>query len=192
MGDQREKPSFQISDRRFWVEDEDVIDKAQEPGQRYPSFVEELKSRTELAESRLRQKIADLEKENEAYRQRQRKAFERRNRQQQLEMVRDLLEVADNLERALSADDQDDSKALAEGVRLNLELFLSKLQHRGIEPLSLEGELFDPHQAEAVGMVEVDDPASDQVVVETLQRGYRWDGELVRPARVRVGRFNPA
>ncbi len=192
MAEQKQKPSFQISDRRFWVEDEDAVDKAQAPGQRYPSFVEELKSRTELAESRLRQKIADLEKENEAFRRRQRKEIERRNRQQQLEMVRDLLEVVDNLERALQADDQNNSKALAEGIRLNLELFLSKLQHRGIEPLDLEGKPFDPHQAEAVGMVEVDDPSSDQVVVETIQRGYRWDGELVRPARVRVGRFNPS
>ncbi len=185
-----EQPTFQVSDRRFWAQDESLIERAPEPQTRYPTFVEELKARTELAEQKLREKIEKLDRENEEFRARFRKEAEKRAERQTFQILRGFLEVIDNLDRALEAARQtSDIAALQEGVQLSVSLFLSKLKAAGIEPLELEGQPYDPNQAEAVGAVEVADPDQDQTVQEVVQRGYRWGDQLLRPARVRVGQF---
>ena len=48
---------------------------------------------------------------------------------------------------------------------------------------------FDPHEAEAVGVVAVDDPDLDQHIIEVVQRGFRWGEQVLRPARVRTGQY---
>ena len=163
-----------MNDRRFWVLDESAEDKASMPTRKYPSLVEELKARTELAEQKLKEKIEKLDQENEAFRVRLSKDMDRRMEQEKLELFSNFLELIDNLERALKAAHQNPSfEALEEGVLLNLELFLSKLKSLGIEPMELLHQPFDPHEAEAVGVVAVDDPNLDQHVVEIVQRGFR-------------------
>ena len=192
------KSDFQITDRRFWVQDESAIDKASLPDQQYPSFVEELKARTELAEQKLREKVAKLEEENEAFRTRLIKETERQLEREKPRLFQGLLEVLDNFERALqvaqetSAEERVRLEGLREGVQLNLELFLSKLKAAGIEPLEVLNEPFDPRQAEAVGIQSVEDPALDQHVVEVVQQGFRCGDVLLRPAKVRVGQYAPS
>ena len=116
--------------------------------------------------------------------------MDRRMEQEKLELFSNFLELIDNLERALKAAHQNLSfEALEEGVQLNLELFLSKLKSLGIEPMELLHQPFDPHEAEAVGVVAVDDPNLDQHVVEIVQRGFRWGEQVLRPARVRTGQY---
>ncbi len=179
-----------MNDRRFWVQDESAEDNASIPTRKYPTLVEELKARTELAEQKLREKIEQLDQENEAFRLRLSKDMDRRMEQEKLELVSDFLEVIDNLERALKAAHQTLSfEALKEGAQLNLDLFLSKLKSLGIEPMELLHQPFDPHEAEAVGVVAVDDPDLDQYVVEVVQRGFRWGEQVVRPGRVRTGQY---
>ncbi len=181
---------FQVSDRRFWAHDEQAIDRAAPPPERLPSYIEQLKARTEAAEAKLEEKLAQLESENEAFRARLRRDMENRAQQQTLRAVEGLLEVVDNLERALeAAEAAGDSGALVEGVRLNLQLFLEKLKAAGIEPLELVGQAYDPHLAEAVGAIPVDDPKQDQTVVEVVQKGFSSGDQLLRPARVRVGQY---
>lgn len=188
MGEDEKK--LQVHDRRFWVQDESAEEKASVPERQYPSLVEELKARTELAEQKLREKIANLDEENEAFRIRLSKEMERRLEQEKLELFSEFLELIDNFERALKADqDTLDLEALKEGVQLNLELFLSKLKALGIESMDLLHKPFDPHEAEAVGVVAVDDPALDQHVVEIVRRGFRWGEKILRPARVRTGHY---
>lgn len=192
MDKDKTAPEFQVSDRRFWVRDEALLDAAQEPKKRYPTYVEELKARTELAEKKLQDRLEELDRENEAFRARFRKAAARRAEQQQMEMLRGLLEVIDNLERALRAASADpDPHALKEGVDLSLRLFLSKLEAEGIEPIPLHGKTFDPRVAEAVGAEAVEDPALDQTVREVVEQGYQWRDQLLRPARVVVGQYTP-
>lgn len=181
---------FQVSDRRFWVHDEQAVDRAAPPSERLPSYIEQLKARTEAAEAKLEEKLAQLETENEAFRARLRRDMENRAQQETLRALEGLLEVVDNLERALeAAESAGDSGALLEGVRLNLRLFLEKLKAAGIEPLELKGQPYDPHLAEAVGAVPVEDPEQDQTVVEVVQKGYVSGDQLLRPARVRVGQY---
>jgi len=181
---------FQVSDRRFWVKDESAVESARIPETRYPSFIEELKGRTELAEKRLEERLEELDKEHEAFRSRMAREVERRVEREKVAFIKPFLEVLDNFERALeSVQRQQPSDSLEAGVRLNLQLLRSKLQAAGIRPLELQGKPFDPHLAEASGMIAVDDPSLDQTVVEVLQEGYCLGEQLLRPARVRVGNY---
>jgi molecular chaperone GrpE len=183
--DDKEESHFRVADRRFWVEDETVFDRAEVPQRSYPSYVEELKSRTELAERKLKEKIEQIDRENESFRERLGREMDRRVQRETQAVLFELLEVVDNLERALEASHEDSS--LKEGVRLSLDLFLTKLKAHGIETVEPLHQPFDPHEAEAVGMVQVDDARLDHHVVEVVQKGYRMAGQLIRPARVRVG-----
>ncbi len=186
----KEESKIQVNDRRFWVQDESAEDKAAVPTKQYPSLVEELKARAELAEQKLRERIETLDQENEAFRVRLAKDMDRRMDQEKLELFGNFLELIDNFERALKAAQETLSfEVLREGVQLNLELFLSKLKSLGIEPMDLLHQPFDPHEAEAVGVVAVDDSALDQQIVEVVQRGFRWGEQVLRPARVRIGQY---
>jgi len=186
----REQSAFQVSDKRFWVQDESIIDRANVPESKYPSFVEELKARTEAAEKKLRERIEQLDKENAAYRERLDRMVETRIDRIKAELLHEYLEVADNLERALEAAATADSfQALREGVSLNLGLLLTKLRGAGVEPIETLHAPFDPAHAEAVGVVPVDNPEQDGMVLEELQRGYRINDQVLRPARVRVGKM---
>lgn len=186
----KEESKIQVNDRRFWVQDESAEDKASVPTKQYPSLVEELKARAELAEQKLRERIETLDQENEAFRVRLAKDMDRRMDQEKLELFGNFLELIDNFERALKAAQETLSfEVLREGVQLNLELFLSKLKSLGIEPMDLLHQPFDPHEAEAVGVVAVDDSDLDQQIVEVVQRGFRWGEQVLRPARVRIGQY---
>ncbi len=187
-----EKPKFQVTDKRFWVNDENMLERAEVPQERYPSFVEELKARTEAAERKLKERLATLESENQAFRERLDRRMQDEVERRTGEVISDLLEVLDNLELALGAAVEEvDGKSLREGVELCARLFRTKLATYGVEALELDGRPFDPQVAEAVAVSPVDDPAKDSVVLETVQRGYRIGERVLRPARVRVGRYQP-
>jgi molecular chaperone GrpE len=102
-------------------------------------------------------------------------------------LARDLLSVVDNLERALAAaEPRDESSAgnhIAEGIRLVHEELSGVLANAGIESFSPVGEQFDPDQHEAM----LTRPGSPGEVLEVFQKGYRLNGQVLRPARVVVG-----
>jgi molecular chaperone GrpE len=98
-------------------------------------------------------------------------------------VVRELLPALDNLERALVAAAPEDQ--LAEGIRLVQADLLAAMAKVGIEHYSPKGEPFDPTVHEAMAQHPVEGAASG-TVVEVYQQGYRFDGEVIRPARVVV------
>lgn len=102
-----------------------------------------------------------------------------------------LLEAADELERALGAAG-DGAGPLVDGVRLTLASLQKKVAELGAVRLVLVGERYDPHLAEAVDLVPVGDRSQDEVVVQEVRAGYRIGDRILRPARVRVGRFAQA
>jgi molecular chaperone GrpE len=185
--DDKEPIHLQVSDKRFWAQDESILDRAKIPEKKFPSYVEELKTRTELAERKLKEKLRKLEADNETFRERLSRDMERRVQVEKQKLLTGLLEVLDNLERAVVAGE--DAAALKEGIRLNLDLFSAKLKSEGIEAIDPLGQPYNPHEAEAVSMMPVDKPELDHCVVEVLQKGYRVGDQLVRPARVRVGQY---
>jgi molecular chaperone GrpE len=101
------------------------------------------------------------------------------------ELVRKLLLVIDNLERALASADEGESKGLRDGVALVLELMQGVLGKEGLEVIDPQGEPFDPEHHEAMMVVETDECPED-TVVEVIQKGYRFRGLLLRPAMVQV------
>jgi len=191
MTQEENEKNFQITDRRFWVQDDSKTDKTQISGPQYPSVVEELKARTELAEQKLKEKLQEIDKENNAFRSRLSKEMDKRLQREKINLLSDFLELVDNFERALKIEKSSNLKALKKGLTLNLKLFLDKLQSIGIESMDLLHQPFNPNEAEAVDVVPVEDAELDQKVVEVVQRGYRWETQLLRPAKVRIGQFQP-
>jgi len=104
------------------------------------------------------------------------------------QLVRELVVVLDNLERALaSADDGADTKAVHDGVQMVLDQFTGILRANGLEAIATDGRQFDPHFHEAVSTEDREDVVDNQIVA-TFQKGYLLRGRVVRPAMVRVGR----
>lgn len=99
-------------------------------------------------------------------------------------LARELLPVIDNLERAL-ASSPGKGDGLAKGVALVLEELRAKLQAAGVEAFDPAGERFDPELHEALSTQSREDTEAG-VVLETVEKGYRMNGQVLRPARVVV------
>ena len=105
-------------------------------------------------------------------------------------VLKDMLEVVDNLERATGAQAQAtgngavDAAAVLKGVNLVLRVLHQKLERYEVRPFESQGQPFDPRLHEAISRVESDVP-SGAVAVE-LQKGYRVGERLLRPALVSV------
>jgi molecular chaperone GrpE len=99
-------------------------------------------------------------------------------------LVRELLPVVDNLERALaSAGEQE--QHLAEGVRLVHSELIAVLERNGVEQYDPAGESFDPAVHEALSTRDADG-AEPGKVVDVVEKGYKVNGTVLRPARVVV------
>jgi molecular chaperone GrpE len=100
-------------------------------------------------------------------------------------VVRDLLPVIDNFERALKhvpADLTDND--YVKGVQGVVKQFEKTLADMGVQRIKTVGEIFDPRYHEAISMEEGD--GTTEVVSEELQAGYKIDNEVIRHAMVRV------
>ena len=118
------------------------------------------------------------------YRKRVTQETERRSAAQKEAFILELLPVIDNLERALESASTSSEK-LQEGVQMILQQLRQLLQQHGISSEETTGQPFDPHYHEAIATLH--DPSQpDQVILETSQRGYRRDNEVLRPAKVVV------
>ncbi len=100
-----------------------------------------------------------------------------------MELVKELLPVLDDFERALKTECA--SAEYARGVSLIYGRLAESLKKQGLEPIDTVGKTFDPHLHQAVERVETKD-AEDNTVLGEFQRGYFFKGKLLRPAMVRV------
>jgi molecular chaperone GrpE len=133
----------------------------------------------------------------ENYRRRAARDAEEAERRGRSALARELVPALDNLERALrasgidpdAAEDEgpaaEDGGGLAHGVRLTYRDLRATLERAGVEAYDPRGERFDPtwHEALATRAEEGTEPG---VVLETVEKGYRLDGQVLRPARVVV------
>src|SRR3954447_20468396 len=152
----------------------------------------------------------------ENYRKRAAREAEDAERRGKVSVARELLPALDNLERALkstgldpatgrpAADSEPTSEeqdaeaydtpseevsaqeALARGVALVYGELRSALERAGVETYDPAGEPFDPKTSEALATRSAGDSVESGRVIETLERGYRLDGQVLRPARVVV------
>lgn len=108
-------------------------------------------------------------------------------------LLKDLLPVVDNLERAVAhaeAAERGEADPLLEGVKLVLRSFVETLERHGVTRVRARGTLFDPAEHEAMAQVEsaVHEP---NAVVDEHQAGYRLHDRLLRPALVTVAKPPP-
>ncbi|MGH7576567.1 MAG: nucleotide exchange factor GrpE [Longimicrobiales bacterium] len=107
----------------------------------------------------------------------------------QTDLARRLLDVVDDLERVAQFDANAAAAALVDGVQLVEKKLLQTLQSFGLEPIDAEGAVFDPRTMEAIATTEAGHPEEDDVVADVFQKGYQFKGQLLRPARVRVKKY---
>ena len=100
-----------------------------------------------------------------------------------MDAVKALLPVLDDFERALKVETAD--KEYARGMELIYQRLFESLKKLGLEPISEEVPVFNPHIHHAVEMVDTKDHP-DQTILEEYQRGYYFKGRLLRPAMVKV------
>ena len=151
--------------------------------------VMDLEGRLEEASARAGEYLDDAQRQRaelENYRKRmvreQTRVIEQANRA----MVAALLPVIDNLELALEAAEEREDK-LAGGVRMVYQQLMEMLRKEGLEEINPAGHRFDPEVCEAMIAV-VSDDHEDETVVEVHQKGYRYKGLLLRPARATVSK----
>jgi molecular chaperone GrpE len=97
-------------------------------------------------------------------------------------LVRELLPIVDNLERAL-ASAEDGEQHLAEGVKLVHSELIAVLERNGVEQFNPAGDRFDPAEHEALSVRDDGEPG---LVLDVVEKGYRANGTVLRPARVVV------
>jgi len=156
----------------------------------------------ELTKEEVLRKIQELQKESEKNydlylrSQAEMENVKKRNRKEKEDylkfanenLIKEMLPVLDNLEKALSHSENENTvHALKEGIHLTLRGLKDILSKSGLEEVKALGEPFDPCFHEAVS--EMDDPkAKPGIVITELQKGYVLNSRLIRPAMVVVNR----
>jgi molecular chaperone GrpE len=104
-------------------------------------------------------------------------------------LIRELLPVLDNLERAVehARGEKNENEGLLQGVEMTISQFQKALEKFGASTFSAVGEAFDPGRHEAMGQIESDEHPPNTVVQE-LQKGCLLNERLLRPAMVMVAR----
>ena len=200
FGTSDEAPRVRVNDRRRINIDGEApaggeMEAAGDSPSLKPSYVEELEARTHAAEQKaadaqslFEQVRAELRRETDELRQRLARTSEERVAREKAAFIEALLPVVDNLRRAVeAAEDGGSQESLLNGLRGTISGFDAALAQAGVEPIEAVGQPFDPELHEAVDTAEVE-PARDGTVTAQYSRGYRLGNQLLRPARVQVGR----
>jgi len=179
-----------VVDRRWWARGEDEAAPAERSTK--PTYVEELErqvaEKDRIAQeyiAKYRQAASEFEESRLRLRREISKDIERGRR----EILADLLDVVDNLDRAIEAAGRSTSpEALLQGVEMVRRQFLSKLEGLGVRRIESEGVSFDPLRHEAVSTVPAATPEDDGLVVGVVRHGYSIGDDVLRPASVAVAK----
>jgi molecular chaperone GrpE len=188
-----ERTDIQVVDRRWWARGETAAGgSAVEPFEK-PTYVQELEARVAAKDEELRATLTRYREANAEFEQA--RARMRRDVAKEVErgakaVLADLLDVVDNLDRAIEAARSAGSDPpLLQGVEMVRAQFLAKLDGHGVRPIDAAGWPFDPACHEAAATVPVADPSQDGIVVGVIRQGYAVRDEVLRPAIVAVGAF---
>lgn len=177
-----------INDRRHSASQ----DQQDEPaGQKKPSYVAELEAKLEEKETRLQATLAQYKEALDEFAST--KVRLNRDISKEIEagkkaILCDLLEVVDNLERAIDTA-ADQPSPLREGICMVRDQFLAKLAHLGVNKVVAMGTRFDPLHFEAISMVPVKDAAQDGMVVGVVRTAYKIGEQTLRHGMVAVGQL---
>ncbi len=148
----------------------------------------ELEEQTEKAEDHL-ERLMRLQAEFENYRKRVEREKQEYIKYASESIVSELIDVAENLERAVEASGNNgkngDQDSLVHGVEMTLKQLKDILSKEGLSAIESVGKRFDPNYHEAVGRVDTDEAEKDTVVRE-IGKGYTLNSKVIRPAKVQV------
>jgi molecular chaperone GrpE len=186
--EQPAEPAVRVVDRRWWAQP--GATPAAEEASTKPSYVEQLERQLAEKDEQLQNTIARYRAaaaEFDETRARLRKEVAKEVERGRRVMLAELLEVVDNLDRALEAPHESGADAaLRQGVELVRQQFLATLEGFGVTRVASLDQPFDPARHEAVTAVPVTDPSRDHVIVGVIKHGYAVGDEVLRPAQVAV------
>jgi len=153
-----------------------------------PSQIQQLQGRLAEAEERVLRSYAELDN----YRKRANRLLQEETKYAPLPLMRDVLSVVDNLERAIQAAEQSGGSAgLLEGVKMVAQQLHSVLERHHCQRIEAKGQPFDPHLHEAITQI----PSQELppgTVADVALTGYQLHDRIVRPAQVLVATRPPA
>jgi molecular chaperone GrpE len=186
-----DQSDIQVVDRRWWARRDTAG--ASDGAFEKPTYVQELEARMAAKDEELRATLTRYREANaefEEARARMRRDVAKEVERGAKAVLADLLDVVDNLDRAIDASRAAGSgPALLQGVEMVRAQFLAALDGHGVRPIDAAGQPFDPSRHEAATTVPVADPAQDGVIVGVIRQGYAIRGEVLRPAVVAVAVF---
>jgi molecular chaperone GrpE len=182
-----------VVDRRWWANTDASAssDVAALPSLK-PTYVEQLEQQVAEKDKQAQEYIAKYRQaagEFEEARLRLRREIAKDVERARREILADLLEVVDNLDRALEAARTSPSAdALLQGVEMVRRQFLSKLEGVGVRAIESDSVRFDPMLHEAITTVPAASEEQDGMVVGVIRKGYRIGEDVLRPAAVAVAK----
>lgn len=190
MADEHDIP-VKVVDRRWWARANESGTSEQQASLK-PSYVEELERKLAESETRAQDylsKYRAASREFEDARARMRKELAKDAERSRREVLVSLLEVVDNLDRAIEAAEKAGTASdnpLLQGVDMVRQQFLSKLDGFGIRRIACEGVAFDPQLHEAVTTVPAASSSDEGRIAGVIRNGYIIGDEVLRPALVAV------
>ena len=192
MSDKEHEIPVKVVDRRWWVNQDNEAPREDTRGSGKPTYVEELERQIAEKDKQIQEYLAKYRgaaAEFEEARLRLRREISKDIERSRRDILAELLEVVDNLDRALDATRQGGSlDALVQGVEMVRRQFLQKLEGFGVKRIESDQQPFDPTLHEAISSVPAQSPDQDGLVVGTVRTGYRIGDEVLRPAAVAVAK----
>ena len=180
-------------------ENEELVEEVQQETTATEDPLKEAIARVQELEEQLKAQVEETSKKEQDLLLRTRAEIDnmRRRSEQDIEKAhkfalekfsKDILNTIDNLERALAtpANKEDENiKALFDGVELTLKELLSTVSRFGVEPVGAVGDIFNPDLHQAISMQPAEGFTTNQITT-VLQKGYTLNGRVIRPAMVMV------
>ena len=193
MSDNEHEIPVKVVDRRWWAKEGAAEPQREDTrGSGKPTYIEDLERQIADKDRQIQEYLSKYRKtasEFEDARLRMRREISKDIERARREILADLLDVVDNLDRALdSAKTGATADALLQGVEMVRRQFLAKLEGLGVTRIDVTDQPFDPTIHEAVSSVPAASPEQDGLIVGTVRTGYRIGEDVLRPAAVAVAK----
>jgi molecular chaperone GrpE len=192
MSDNEHEIPVKVVDRRWWAQGEGATSTTDAPRSSKPTYVEELERQLAEKDKQLQETLAKYRQaasEFEDSRARLRREISKDIERGRREILADLLDVVDNLDRAIESGAQGGSAdALLQGVEMVRRQFLAKLEGLGVRRIEVDRGPFDPAVHEAITTVPAASPDQDGRIVGVIRHGYTIGDDVLRPASVAVAK----
>lgn len=192
MPDKEQEIPVKVVDRRWWAKGTDAAPEGEDRSSSKPTFVEELEKQVAEKDRLLQETLAKYRQsasEFEESRLRLRREVSRDIERGRRDILSEMLDIGDNLDRAIESARQGASvEALLQGVEMVRRQFMSKLEGLGVSRIEVDGQPFDPTIHEAITTVPARSPEQDGLVVGVIRAGYRIGDDVLRPAGVAVAK----